>query len=232
MTDGNDTKQDIMSAIRAGKVHMVPRWRFYLSSALTACAALIIIAALLYFASFTIFTLRQTGVLFVPLFGVRGMFVFMRGLPLLLIALVLLLVLLLEALGRRYPLIYRRPLLTSLLVVFILVLIGGVALERTRIHGALYLRARAHLLPPPIAAMYGASGAPVPEVSRGTIAALTAQGFVMTNDDGATSTVVIDANTKRPLDTTFSVGQEVVVFGDEASGTIQALGVRTIDGEQ
>jgi hypothetical protein len=230
MNEPSNNTQDIMSAIRAGKVHMVPRWRFWLSAVLAAIAGLLLLSTMLYLASFAVFGLRQTGVLFVPTFGMHGIVVFLQALPFVLIGLVVVFLFFLELLARRYPLVYRRPLLTSVFLVLIIVVLGGVAIERTHIHGTLYRQARAHLLPPPIDAMYGAGGARVPDVERGAVVAVTPHGLIIREDDGeATSTVLIDPHTRLPFGATFSVGQEVVVFGDESSGTIRALGIRTIE---
>lgn len=230
MNDNLQLGDTVMDAIRSGKIRMRPRWRFWVSSALLAASILLLLGAALYVASFALFMLRESGVLFVPMFGIRGTFAFLRALPLIVIALLVALLVLFEALARRYALVYRRPILIPFLAIVIIVVVGGVALERTRIHRALFLEARAHRLPQPIAALYGAGGAPVPGVYRGAIVTLTPEGFLMRSDsDDATSSVVLTAATRRPADSSFSTGQEVVVFGDESSGTIRAIGVRAID---
>lgn len=222
----NDKKlsSKILERIKDGEVRMVPKWRFVLSSALLFLGALIIFFTLLYLASFGIFMLRESGALFVPLFGMRGILIFVGALPLILIGLLLLFVFILEVLVRRYAFIYRRPLLVSVGAILALVVFGGIALERTRIHHELYRQARANQLPPPIGNMYRAGGSHIPEVERGQILSFIPGGFVLQDEDG-TSTVLIEAHTRLPFGADFKVGDQVVVFGDEASGTIHAFGV-------
>lgn len=214
-----------MERIRNGKVRMVPRWRFVLSSVLALLGALILFCTLLYIASFGIFMLRESGALFVPFFGMRGVFVFLGALPLILIALLILFVLVFEVMVRRYALIYRRPLLVSVIAILAIVILGGIALERTRIHGDLYRQARAQGLPSPIEDIYRGAPRQVPEVARGQIVRMVPSGFVLKDMDSSTSTILIDKRTRLPFGSDFTVGEEVVVFGDETDGTIRAFGI-------
>ena len=52
-------------------------------------------------------------------------------------------------------------------------------------------------------------------------------GFLLADENGAgTTTILLDPSTELPLGAGFGVGDEVVVFGQTASGTVHALGVR------
>jgi hypothetical protein len=224
-------ERDVMDAIRTGRVKMRPRWRHVLSSVLAAIGAIILLLTLLYIMSFAIFMLRQSGALFVPVFGMRGLFSFFAAIPIVLIILLIVFMIILEVLVRRYAFTYRRPLLVSVLAILAIVFLGGYALERTHIHNALFLEARRPGgLPPLIGQMYRAGGQHIPGIYRGVIVSLIPNGFVIVDENGAgTTTVFIDPSTRLPLGADFTLGDEVVVFGDGASGTVHAFGIRTVE---
>lgn len=223
-------EQGVMDAIRRGKVTMRPRWHFVLSSALLVLGVIILALTLLYIMSFGIFELRQTGALFVPVFGMRGIFAFFQAVPWILIGLLLLFVVVLEVLVRRFSFVYRTSLLVSVLAILAIVIIGGVVVEQTRIHTQLFRAARSGNLPPPIGQMYRAGGAHVSGIFRGTIISTIQGGFLMLDEDGeGTTTVFVGPDTRLPLGADFGPGEAVVVFGDEGSGTVHAFGIREID---
>jgi hypothetical protein len=219
-----------MDAIRSGKVHMRPRWKFVLSGVLAALGGVILLLTLLYITSFAFFELRQSGALFVPVFGMRGVFAFFAALPVLLIILILLFIVVLEILVRRYRVGYRTPLLVSVAAVLLVVVIGGWVLERTRIHEELLRQNRAPGgLPPFLSMMYRPDSDRVPDIYHGMIVSMIPGGFLLADDNGAgTTTVLIDPSTRLPLGAGFNPGDEVVVFGDDASGTVHAIGIRQI----
>jgi len=217
-----------MDAIHSGRVRMRPRWKFILSGVLAALGVIILVCTLLFITSFAIFTLRETGVLFTPIFGMRGLFTFFAALPLILIILLVLFVIILEVLVRRYRVGYRTPLLVSVVAILIVVVLGGYGVEQTRVHDMILHQARlpGGGVPPPIAIMYRAGVQHVPGVFHGTIVSIIPGGFLLVDQDvDATTTVYIDPSTMIPPGAKFQPGEEVVVFGDEASGTVHAEGV-------
>jgi hypothetical protein len=233
MSDQNNkptVERNVMEAIRSGKVHMRPRWKFVLSGALAALGGIILVLTLLYITSFAFFELRQSGALFVPVFGMRGVFAFFAALPILLIVLVVLFIVVLEVLVRRYRVGYRTPLLVSVAAVLLIVVIGGWALERTRIHEQLMHQAgMPGGLPAPLSMIYRPDEDRVPDIYHGTIISVIPNGFVIVDENGAgTTTVLIDPSTRLPLGGGFSVGDEVVVFGEDASGSVHAIGIREV----
>jgi hypothetical protein len=224
-------EKDVMAAIRSGRVQMRPRWKFILSGALAALGSIILLFTLLFIASFAIFTLRQTGVLFAPEFGMRGLFEFFAALPIILIVLLVLFLVVLEILVRRYRVGYRTPLLVSVFAILAIVVIGGFFIERTRVHQMILRDARAPggVIPSPIANMYRNGAQHVQGVFHGTVDSVIPGGFVMIDDDGAgTTTVVLDPSTQMKSGPIFTPGEEVVVFGQQASGTVHAFGVEEI----
>lgn len=226
-------RRSVVDAIKKGTVQMRPRWHFVLLSALTVIGAVIGLLVLIYMASLSVFFLHDSGAWFVPSFGGRGWFSFLRSIPWLLILLTVIFAGLLEILVRRYTFVYRKPLLLSALGIVALVLLGGFLFAATPFHRQMQFFASHHQLPPPLAFIYGAPFRmpPPPDVYHGVILATTTSGFVLDDQNGAgTTTVLINGQTRLPYGIDFSVGTEVVVVGDRiGSSTVRAFGVQESD---
>ena len=219
-----------MRAIREGKVHMRPRWHFVLFSTLIALGILIIGLALIYAIGLFIFLLHESGAWFAPSFGPRGWVALLVSIPWVVVLLFVAFIVLLEYLARRYEFVYRRPLIVSGLGLTLIVLAGGFLIEP--LHHRIEHEGPG-MLPPPLSGLYRPPfHLHDPSVMRGVIVAGDSHKFVMLNDDGATSTVVVAPGTRLPLGADFETGDTVIVMGERsASGTIQAFGIREIDGE-
>lgn len=163
----------IMRAIKMGDAHMRPRWHFVLISFLFALGVSCAFLVLLYIASLSVFLLRESGVWFVPSFGLRGWFAFARSIPISHIILIILFIFILEALIRRYSVVYRRPLIGSFIVVAAVIMLGGILIGQTPLHKKIALYAREHRLPPLFDLPYGTSTrvALPPDLYEGTVVA-------------------------------------------------------------
>jgi len=64
---------------------MRPRWHFVLRAVLWLAGAVIAVLAALYFASLFLFINRETGIWLTPIFGWRGVRVFLASAPWLII---------------------------------------------------------------------------------------------------------------------------------------------------
>jgi hypothetical protein len=62
----------------------------------------------------------------------------------------------------------------------------------------------------------------------GTITQITETGFVFTTDADEILSVIMTSETKRPRNTTFTVGDHVFVHGEHSNDSITALGVRPV----
>jgi hypothetical protein len=229
--NGKTIKEKVLEAIASGRAKMRPRWQFVLRAVLLATGAVLLLLLLVYLVSFTVFTLRVTGVWFAPLFGSRGWLTFVRSLPWLLVILSAVFVVVLEVLVRRYSFAYRKPLLYSVLGIVLIVTVGGFAIVPW--HRDFFRSARENRLPfaGPFYRDFGLRR--FGDVHRGTIVSVTLEGFVMMKDaERGTSTVVIAPGARIPSVPGFAAGDPVVVFGDErGDGRIEAYGVRRLNAE-
>jgi hypothetical protein len=229
--DTHDMRTSVMDAIQSGRVKMRPRWHFVFLSTLSALGILIGLLALVYATSLVLFLLRESGALFLPGFGGRGWWDLLRSLPFPTLLLILIFIIVLEVLARRYAFVYKKPLLTSALGIVVLIVLGGYLLAQTPLHAQLVHLARSGNLPSPAAELY------LPpfmmrtdDVYRGVIVS-TSPGELVIYDRGAgTTSVRLLPSTQLPQGADFTVGDSVVVIGDKtATGTVDAFGVREVE---
>lgn len=221
----------VLEAIRAGQVKMRPKWHFILKAILAALGGALLLIAVLYLTSFILFISRQTGVLFMPIFGVKGWHVFFASLPWLLIVLLLVFILVLEILVKRYSFAYRRPLLYSAVGIVLFTIAGGYIIAATSLHGRLFKSAERGELPF-AGRFYREYGLrQVQNVHLGTISEITDNGFLIKGRRNDALRIIISAQTRFPLGTDFVKDDTVVVFGERDGETVRALGVRKIDDE-
>lgn len=219
----------ILEAIETGKVSMRPKWHFVLKTALMVTGGIIALLALLYLGSLVLFVLRRTGVWFVPIFGSRGWFEFFKSLPWLLILASLVFVVVLEILVRHYKFAYRRPLLFSVAGIILILAAGVFVVDRARLHDRFSRYTEQNHLPFARDFYHGFRSQKFMNVHGGKVTTSTQDGFWMQNIAGDELRVIVASSTRFPLGMGFSVGDAVVVFGPEASGTIQAMGIRKVD---
>lgn len=230
-----DLREGVMDLIQKQKVAMRPRWHFLLLSTLATAGVLILVVALLYIVSLTLFFMRESGGWYAPIFGSRGWFVLLHSAPILLLVLIALFAVLLEILVRKYSFAYRTPLTMSLGGILVLVFAGGFMIAQTSLHRRLEFAARLGQLPPPMGMWYGGMMRPPKpgDMHRGIVIIESSGQFVLVEKDGAgTSTIMVTPKTRFPYGEDFSTGDTILVIGDnETAGTIRAFGIRKIDGQ-
>ena len=229
MDNNEDIKNKVLSAIRSGNVKQRPHWFFVLRGTLVGVGIGLVLCVILYLFSFILFITRETGVWFVPAFGFRGWFVFFRSLPWILIGLSIIFVVLLEIFVKRYSFAYREPLMYSVLGIVIIVAAGGFLLFETSLHQRLLDSAR-HGGLPVIGMFYQGFGMEhFNDIHPGVIVGTTTDGFVMQEPfEAEQATVVMASDTDFPPGVTFMPSDTVVVFGNEASDIIEAVGIREV----
>lgn len=226
MENYNEQKQikdDILQAIKSGQVKMKPRWKFILGGILFGVGVALITLVLLYLVSFVISALRETGILFAPAFGSRGVFTFIMSLPWLLIGLSFVFLVVLEIMVRHYQFGHHKPLLYSVLGILVIVMAGGIITAPW--HTGIF---KANNLPI-IGQFY--RNFEIQEFSgihRGDVIQLIPVGFVLEDPQGATSTVIITPETRVSPGPNVRRGDMVIVFGDIDMNLIQAYGIKVV----
>lgn len=233
MNINNPIHDTVMDRIRKGAVSMRPRWQYVLLGLLWGFGALLVLLVLLYLASLAVFLMRQDGIWLAPALGARGWFDVLRSAPLFIILLVAACAIVLNALVRRSAFAYRRPITLSLGVVLLMTLIGGVAVGVSPFHREIHRQVRFGHLPPPFGMPYEHPfRPPMPDdVHRGVVILHDGTTILLRDGGGATTTIHLTPQTRLPLGADFEPGDMLVVFGDQASGSVQALGIVEVDTE-
>ena len=233
--------EKVISAAKSGKLKMRPKWQFILRASLWLVGVGAVLLALLYLFSLFLFITQRTGIWVAQVFGFRGILIFLTSLPWLLVLAVLVFVIILEILVRRYSFAYRLPLLYSALGVLLVVVVGGIVLAGTPLHDILSHCPRPGS-PPPAGGLGRIGGPPCgtgiyrdldPErlqsIHEGVISDFDGENFVLTDSQQENLEVIVTKKTRLPFGDDFSVGDTVVVVGDRHGDQVEAFGISRVD---
>lgn len=227
----NSIQQNVLKAISAGKVKMRPKWIFVFHTALLVVGTILIALTVLYLASLIIFILRQTGVLHVPGFGLHGINTFFASAPWILILIAIVFIILLQVLIKKYSFGYGRPLLYSAFGIILLVVVGGLLVEKTSVHRQLFMRAENHNLPM-AGGLYRLFGERDHDgITIGAIIEFRDPDFTISTQGGEVVMVDVTPQTKSFPGMILNVGKIVEVFGGRHDNLVTAEGIREFDGQ-
>lgn len=227
-SQNNDIDKKVFEKISAGKIKMTPRLFFVLKAALFIIGGIFLMFFIIYLISFIIFSLRATGILFLPKFGFRGLGFFFNSLPWLLILISVFLIILLEIFAKKSSIVYRRPIVYSLLAIIIIISAGSFLMYQLPIHPRLFRKAQERNFSA-MGMVYRDLAAPkMKNVHYGEIVNLTEGGFIIENPRGEIIRVNISSKTNIPSSVKFEIGNEVVILGERKNGDVDALGVRSV----
>ncbi len=227
--NNHSIKDKVLNKIKSGEIKIKPKLYFILKTVLVILGSIVVGIFILFLISFISFTLRASGLWFLPNFGFHGFGIFLGSLPWILIVAALLLIAALEIFMKRFSLVYRKPVLYSLLAIVLIVFVGGFIIDQTTFHSKLFLKAREGKLPL-AGPMYRGFGMPeFHNVHRGVVSEITENGFILETPQTQKLTIIIGSQTKTAPDFEVQERDEVVVFGEKTDSTINALNIRKID---
>lgn len=225
----NDIKNAILEKIQRGEVSMRPRWHFVLHTAFLVVGALIAAVLSIYLASFILYALMKSGLVFAPQFGAHGFMFFVASTPWILIGLVGVFLGILYLLVTKFSWSYRQPLIYSLIGVVLLVIAASSFIQYMEFHSRVRDYAERNGVPgivPFFERLEHMAGRHPEGVTQGTITETIERGFMLESDKGQFEVIVSDGTRHAP-DMTFAEGTEVFVFGEVEGDTIEAFGVRS-----
>jgi hypothetical protein len=229
----HNVTESVMKHIAEGKSAMRPKWHFVLQAVLLVVAIHVALMLALFVVSLIVHVIRDTGLLYVSMFGMRGMGAFLGALPWLLITLSIIFVVVLEILSRQYAFAYRRPLLVSLSVVLFAVIGGGAVLGEMGMHDGMrqYLGDAPGRMGGGLYQRY--ENRPHDFVYPGEVIVLTESSMTIRHKKEGEFVVIFTEDTRLPDGRDVAVGDRVVVFGNplvsQATNTVEALGVKRLD---
>lgn len=234
MTDNNHEQQpksvqeSVLEAIKAGQVHMKPRWHFVLQTGLFIVGVILVLIASLFIGSFFLFMLHQNGTWFTPAFGSEGVKELFSALTIGFVLAATLFIMLLQILIRHYSFAYGRPVLYTVIGVVVLVVGGSFLIQNSHVHESLLLEAREHKLP--VAGIFYRQFAEPqnPRVTPGVVVEVYEKGFIMRDPHDKNVTVIITPVTKIAKGTDLEINDKVVVLGNRTDDVIMAEGLREL----
>jgi len=232
MNESNNSKDNLQDSVRKaiedGKVTMRPRWHFVVRTALLVVGTVLAALTVLYLVSFIIFILRQTGVIFAPGFGLRGVNVFLMSMPWLLVGIATLFILLLQVLVKKYSFSYERPLMYSAFGIMVVVIAGGFIVSATSLHGSLFSRAEKQRLPV-AGGFYRQFGEKkFKEITVGVVTEVTETGCRMRTPHRDDVAVTVTSQTAIPRGYVLKQGDSIAVLGKRDGNAIKAVGLKEI----
>ncbi|MEK7530798.1 MAG: hypothetical protein AAB573_02925 [Patescibacteria group bacterium] len=213
-------KNSILEKIRTKEVSMRPKIYFALRVAALVATSIAMLLVTVFIINFISFSIRINSHEALLGFGPRGIEAFLLFFPWELLAFDIALVLLLVWLMRSFRFGYMTPALYLGAGLFALILVSGVLIDRGSTLNDHFIQSDEWHRPPP------GSG-----ICRCTIVAIDGTMLVLEEARrGATTsiTVVLPLDNPRATTTGLSVGDVVMVLGDDAGGVIRAFGVRKV----
>ncbi len=222
----NTIQEQVLEKIQQEHIHQKPKWHFVLHALLTASAIVLAAAILLCFVSLAVFNARRNGSWYVPGFGTSALLVVAPLLPWKLIGLSIAFLAVVQLLIRRYSPLYHQPLLYSGIALVSVALAAGYFIAP--LHARILKSIRQNQLP--LAAPFYRQFAPdrLENVERGMIIATTTQGFIIKNNFGATSSIIIDTKTRMMSEKVLEYGDTIIIFTPEKRMGKKPFGIRRI----
>jgi hypothetical protein len=236
MNSDHHIKESVLERIQRENIHMRPRTYFVLRIAGALALGLGILIVSILICNFLFFTIRLNGHDILPALGGRGFLLFIQLFPWNLLAIDVLLIVLLRFVVREFKFAYRKSWLYTIIVLSILSIIVGMALDRgTSLNDRLLQSDDDGHLPGPFHGLYsGAREEPHSEKGeyRGTIVAIGDTFLLLDDAHDATDIPIRVVLPKEGPDAgrSFSIGDIVVVLGDhEEDGNIYAVAIHPLD---
>ncbi len=224
----NHITEKVLSKIKTEKIKMKPKVYFILRMTLLVFGTIALASFVIYLISFIVFSLRASGILFLPKFGFPGMRILLSSLPWFLILISGVSIILLEIFTQKFRFVYRKPILYSLLVIIIIVFMGSFLIEKTPLHSSLFWKAQEKRLPA-IGSIYRDYGVPqIDNVHQGVISEIIEDGFRIETLSGEELNIVVAPEIYSTLEPDIKEGDVIVILGEQSSGTIQALDLHKV----
>jgi hypothetical protein len=226
--DEQNSRQEILSKIKGGKVDMHSRAYLNFRSVLWILAISILALAGIFIASFIVFALQASGVWDLPRFGAHGLQEFLIYFPWLFVPAAILFIWLLERVILKHSPAYRVPVLYSSLGLIIFIVLASFAVSLSPLHYDLYESARNESLP--IAGeIYRFFGDSHPDdFYVGDVESVTGASYNILTREGYPATIVVGSHTVFSGDSNIKAGDCIEVVGEENGNIVEAYNIKKI----
>ena len=224
--ENNSVAEKVLGKIKKEKIKMKPKIHFVFGTFLLMLGILVLVLFIPYLVSLIVFSLRVSGVLFLPKFGLSGIKMLLSSLPWLLISITVFLIVLLEIFARKFTFVYRRPVIYSLIIIIGIIFMGSFLIERTSLHSDLFWNAQGRSLPA-IGTIYRDFGSRrIDNMYHGVVVEIIDGGFKIETLCGEVLTVTTSLETNFALSTEIQKNDMVIILGEIKNDSVQALNIR------
>lgn len=229
--ENKSREENILEKIEQKKIKMKSKQYFVLKNFAYLFGLILFFLFIVFISSFILFEIHFTGVGELTSFGWRGFGAFVTFFPWLLFLLVLLLIVVLELVAQRFSLVYKKPLVYSLLAILVFVSVFAFIVFKTPMHPALFKGARQgkFLFINPF---YREEFLQKPgNTFMGKVLVLTNNGFVIEDERGEEFEIIISPKTLTLFEQGLEEGDLVLIMGDRIDTFIEAIGIKEIEDE-
>lgn len=233
--NNNNFKDELLQKIKCGEIKMRPKAFFMAKVAILVLVAILTFVVSVLLVSFTWFSLNTGGNMFLLGFGGRGVYDFFLLFPWFLLLIDVGLILTLDWLIRRFRFGYHNPFLFIFSGSLIVITIFGTVVNMTSFHKNMMRMAEQKSLPLPVVGDFYSEIRKSHKdkgLFRGEVVYIATSSFQIKNskydyrEDGESFEVSVPEG--FDIHTILSIGDEVFIAGDFASGSIRAYGVRKL----
>ncbi|MBM3206550.1 MAG: hypothetical protein FJZ43_02935 [Candidatus Staskawiczbacteria bacterium] len=223
----NKMSDNVIGQIKNGTIKMKPRSYFMLRGFLLGGGIFLLFLFVVYLASFIVFSLRISGVWFLPLFGFLGARILLGSLPWVLILLSVALIIAIEIFAERISFIYKRPVIMSLVGVILIVLIAGLLVGLTSFHPRIFYKSQEENIPV-IGSFYKRYSLPkIENVYNGVISKIDNEKLEIETSTGQFFELHSGANLIE-FRRNIKEGDAVIIIGDKENDFLKVRMIREI----
>lgn len=222
--------QKVVSKIEKGELKMRPKAYFIIKTILIVGLLILAFLLALYFGSLIIFILRINDILLFHGMGFQVIRSILLSFPWYLVFLVFVLVILVEAVAKRFHLIYRKPLIVSLFIILVLVFLSSFLIEKSSLHHSFFRLAEQERLPLAGRMYRDLGNLEIENVYFGRILEKKDDLWMMELDSGEVVGLAITEKTRgRRVFSEIKEGSEIIVVGELGEGLIDVESFKRIE---
>ncbi len=226
----NEITERVVSKIEKGELKMKPRAYFIAKSLLVIGLLALATLLLLYFGSLIVFVLRVNNILLFHGMGFYAIRSILLSFPWYLVFLTLVLIILIEIIGRRFQFVYRKPFIISLFAILFIVTASSFLIESSSLHHSFYKLAEQERLPL-AGRMYRELGnLDIEDTYFGIILEKERNFWKMELDSEEIVSLKITEKTRgRRTFSEIEEGEKVIVIGEMNEGIIDVVSFKKIE---
>jgi len=218
-------KHKILEKIKNKEVKMRPKSYFVLRTTLYILGIILTFLFAIFLASFIVFSLQISGASQFPALGLRGLIPFLVAFPWVLVIFALIFIIILQIFAKKFSVVYKKPLLYSILGIIVFVLLVSFAIANTPFHRTLFRSAQEGKLPI-MGPMYkGRFVDPSHNMCIGEVVEVADDGFQVETVKGESVGIIISSETYLPSDGKIEKGELIMIMGERKDSIINAFKV-------